>query len=314
MDIKKKLLVIVGPTASGKTAVAYEISKILSVEMISCDSMQIYKSMPIITQAPSKRVTMKLKTHLVSFLDPSKEYSAAHFRKDALSLLLKIMKRKKIPMIVGGAGLYLKALLDGLFESEGTKLAKDDAFRRKLLSEQAANSGNYLHEKLKAVDALSAKKIHPNDLRRIVRALEVFYLTQRPLSEQKPNRKGIREEWDCRIFLLDRDREELYGQINRRVDRMIKGGLIAEVKKLNKKKLSQTAQMALGIREMSQCLSGSLTLVEAAEHLKRNTRHYAKRQLSWFRHEKGVERVPVRSGDMPAVIAAKILKSWVSNA
>lgn len=300
-----------GPTASGKTEVAFEISKTLPVEMISCDSMQAYKAMPIITQGPSKRVTRVLKTHLVSFLDPSKEYSAAHFRKDALSLLPKIMKRKKIPMIVGGTGLYLRALLDGLFESEGSELKKDDAFRRNLLSEQEANGGNYLHEKLKIVDALSAKKIHPNDLRRIVRALEVFYLTQRPLSEQKPNRKGIREEWDCRIFLLDRDREELYGQINRRVDLMIKGGLIAEAKKLNKKKLSQTAQMALGIREMNQFLSGALTLVEAAELLKMNTRHYAKRQLSWFRHEKGVERVPVHSGEPPAVIAAKILKSWV---
>ena len=306
-----------GPTASGKTEVAREISKILPVEMISCDSMQGYKGMSLITQAPAKGSARKkrgqtplLPTHLVSFLDPSREYNAAQFRKDSLALLPKIFKRKMIPMIVGGTGLYLRALLDGLFESKGVAPEKNEALRQKLLSEQAAHGGNYLHEKLKTVDPVSATKIHPNDLRRIVRSLEVFHLTRKPISEQKPNRKGIRGEYDCRIFLLDRDRAELYERINRRVNVMIKEGLVVEVKKISRKKLSQTAQMALGIREVQQVLRGDSTLEEAAERLKKNTRNYAKRQLSWFRHEKDVEIISIQSHENVNQTAAKIISRW----
>lgn len=309
----KKILVLVGPTASGKTEVACEISKLLPAEMISCDSMQVYRGMSIITQSPPKRVTKAFKTHLVSFLDTSKEYSAAKFRSDTLKLIPKILKRNKTPMIVGGTGLYLRALLDGLFETTGAGPWKDEVLRKKLLSEQESHGGQYLHEKLKMIDAVSAGKIHPNDTRRIVRALEVFYLTQKPISEQMPNRRGVRADWDFRIFLLNCAREELYDRINRRVDQMIRSGLEAEVKKIDKKIMSQTARMALGIREMKQFRSGALSLKEAVELLKKNTRNYAKRQLSWFRHEKGVECIDVYKEDTPKMIAEKILKSWARS-
>ena len=310
----KQILAIGGPTASGKTEVAFEVLKILPAEIISCDSMQVYKGMSIVTQAclPAgrPRATRGIPYHLVAFLDPSKEYNAALFRKDALRLIAQIIKKKKIPLLVGGTGLYLRALLDGLFEPEKGKMSSDEVLRKKLLAGQKAYGGDTLHEKLKIVDPVSAGKIHPNDLRRIVRALEVFYLTGKPFSEQKANREGIRGEFDCRIFLLDRDRNELYERINRRVDRMIKEGLVEEVKKLNRKKLSMTAQMALGLREMNQALSAQCSLKEAVELLKKRTRNYAKRQLSWFRHEKGIEIIHVPPRETAKETANRIVQRW----
>lgn len=302
------LLVIVGPTASGKTQVADEISKRLPVEMISCDSMQIYRKMPIVTQTPPHSVTRNLKTHLVSFLDPSKEYNAALFRKDALSAIHKILAKKKTPLVVGGTGLYLRALLDGLFEAGRLGRLTDRGLREELLKSQEAHGGHYLHTELEKVDPLSAKKIHPNDFRRIIRALEVTRLTGKPFSAQKANRKGIREEFLIKAFFLSRDRQDLYDRINTRVDEMLAIGLLQEVRRLRKLRLSRTAGTALGIREMKSYLDGRLSLKEAVELLKKNTRNYAKRQLSWFRHEKGIETIPVKNNDTPKKIADEILR------
>jgi tRNA dimethylallyltransferase len=305
-----RILVLVGPTASGKTEVACEISRHLPVEMISCDSMQVYRSMPIVTQAPSLRVSRRLRAHLVSFLEPSLEYSAARFRKDVMTLVPQIVKRKRVPLLVGGTGLYLRAWMDGLFETDREKPAKDEALRKKLLLEQEKHGGDHLYERLKAVDPKAAEKIHPHDFRRLIRALEVYLLTRKPISELQRGRQGIRGTWPHRIFLLERTRPDLYARIHARVDTMIAGGLVEEVRELSKKKLSLTAGVALGIREIQNYLSGNLTLEEAKELLKKNTRHYAKRQLSWFRHEKGVETVSVEPGESPSKTADKILKLW----
>ncbi len=288
--------------------------------------MQVYRDMPILTQAPSEEVLKKIKTHLVSFIKPSEEYNAAKFRKDAGELLLKILKKKKTPLIVGGTGLYLRALLDGLFEVPEGEASRDEVYRKKLISEQEVHSSGYLHQKLEKIDPAAAKKIHANDTRRLVRALEVHHLSGKSFSEQKPNRRGIREDYDVRIFLLERERPELYARINGRAQTMLDEGLLDEVKRLmnygdsilNSKeelsmlspKLSQTAAMALGFREMSAYLRGETTLAEALDLLRKNTRHYAKRQLSWFRHEKGVEAVPVGAGESAAKIAKRIFELW----
>ena len=310
----KKFLVLAGPTASGKTEAAFELSKVIACEMISCDSMQVYRGMPIATQMPPKRITRHLKTHLVSFLSPAQEYNAALFRKEVVPLIDKILKRKKMPLLVGGTGLYLRALLDGLFESDVSEISKDENLRQRLLSEQETHGGSYLHDKLSKVDPPSAQKIHPNDLRRIVRALEVLYLTGKPMSLQKPMRKGIRNEFAPRIFFLERDRADLYERINRRVDCMMKEGLIEEVKKISRKKISQTAGMALGVREIRSYLRGEMNLDKAVELIKQHSRNYAKRQISWFRHEKDVEFIPVAEGAMAKDIANKILSSFRGEA
>ena len=308
---RPSFLALVGPTASGKTELACEIAKHLPVEVISCDSMQVYRDMPHLTQAPSAKAVKILRAHLVSFLDLSEEYNAALFRRDALTLIEQILKRGRIPLIVGGTGLYLRALLDGLFENENSLAGgKDETYRKKLLAQQEKHGGNYLHEKLKKVDAVSSLKIHPNDFRRLIRALEIFHMTGQPFSAQKQNREGIRGKFFHRMYLLNRDRADLYGRINRRVDRMLEDGLLAEVKKLQKKKLSQTAMMALGFREMCAHLEGRMTLPEALELLRKNTRHYAKRQLSWFRHERDVQTISVAQNDTAKASADKILKDW----
>ncbi len=309
--MKPPLLVIAGSTASGKTAVAIELSKKIPCEIISCDSMQVYKSMPILTGQGNVKTP---KIHLNSFLSPSEEYSAAQFRKDAEKKIQAILKKKKTPVMTAGTGLYLRALLDGLFELPKDLGSGDDALRQELYQEAERKGSIALHAKLKEIDPVYAQKIHPNDLRRVVRALEVFKRTGKPFSEHHATRQGIRQNFKVRVFLIDRDREDLYKRIDTRVDQMMDDGLLSEVKKLSKKKLSQTASMALGIRQMQAFLEKKSTLIDAVTLLKRDTRHYAKRQLSWFRHEKKVEPVPVKPKDSAAVIAQKILKTWKRKA
>ncbi len=308
MSHKRRLLILAGPTASGKTAVACEIARKLPIETISCDSMQVYRGMPIVSQAPTTVQKKQLRAHLVSYLDPSKEYNAAQFRKDALKKIEQIFKNGRTPLITGGTGLYLRALLYGLFEHEDDRI--DLKLRKKLLTLHEKMGAGFLYDKLRKVDAAAAQKIHPNDARRLIRALEVYELTGKPISEQQPTRKGVREQYLDPIYFLDRDRADLYTRINSRVDLMVKAGLVKEVKKLARKKLSRTASMALGLSEVGAYLDGQKTWQEALELLKQHTRNYAKRQLSWFRHEKEVRMIPVALRETPKQIAAKILKDW----
>lgn len=307
--MKFPLICIVGPTASGKTDAAFHFSKLLPSEILSCDSMQIYKHMPVLTQAPSKEFCKKIKTHLVCQLEPSAEFSAAQFRESAQKLIPDILGKRKLPLIVGGTGLYLRALLDGLFESAGESSPRDESLRQELIALEEDQPGE-LHRQLSEADPASAKKIHPNDVRRLVRALEVYRLTGSPMSVQKPNRKGVREIYDTRIFLVNRDRKDLYARINLRVDQMLSEGLIEEVQTLRKKKLSKTAEVALGYREIGSYLDGKISLEAAVETLKKNTRNYAKRQLSWFRHEKEVEMIEIEPGESGAETAVKIFQKW----
>jgi len=299
-------VLLAGPTASGKTAVAVCLARALKTEIISCDSMQVYRSMPVVTQAPRPKELGKVKSRLTAFLDPSEEYSAARFRDDALKRIAAAQKRGRPALIVGGTGLYFRALLDGLFEHEGP--SRDLKFRQKLVCEEAHAGAGHLHARLSAVDAVAAAKIHPNDQRRLLRALEVYELTGVPFSAQKANRSGLRAEGGFRFFFLDRERADLYARVDRRVETMVRAGLVREVKRLLRKQLSQTAGMALGVREVTAYLEGRTTLPEALETLKMNTRRYAKRQLSWFRHERDVERVPVAADETPRETARRILE------
>ncbi len=297
---KPLLIAAMGPTASGKSDAALEISRKLNGVVISCDSMQVYRHMPVLTQGTPGVL-------LTAFLDPKEEYSADQFRKDAEILIQKAWTEKKIPVLTGGTGLYLRALLDGLFESSIGAPVKDSALRKKIIQDLDDNGALRLHERLASVDPVSAKKIHPNDSRRVVRALEIFESTGKPFSEQKSNRSGLRQSTDCRVFVLERDRAELYARIDTRVDRMVEQGLLEEVRSLASRPLSQTAAGALGLKEIGAYLQGKTTLESAVELLKKNTRNYAKRQMSWFRSEKETTKISVSKEDSPEMIAEKIL-------
>lgn len=303
-----QILVIVGPTASGKTDVASRLAQKIQGEIVSCDSMQVYRDMPIITQSLSG-LSAHVKTHLVSFLDPEVLYNASCYRKDAENIIESILKNARLPIVVGGTGLYLRALLDGLFGVDGRPV-RDEVVRQKLAEEAKTSERGAMHARLKAVDPESAHKIHPNDLRRVIRALEVYQVTGRPLSIQKDCRDGIRSKHEIAIYSLNWDRTILYERINARVERMLDEGLVEEVAALSKRMLSQTAAMALGIREIQAYLDRKISLPDAIEELKKNTRNYAKRQIAWFKYEKGVESISCRVEDTPDTIADRILSHW----
>ena len=240
----KTVIFIVGPTAAGKTAVAARLARLISGEIISCDSMQVYKGMPILSQSPSARVRKAARHHLVSAVDPSKEYSVAAFRRSAAAAIKSILKKGKIPIVAGGTGLYAKALVDGLFPSPEA----DMAFRRKMAAFASRYGSPRLHARLSKIDPESASSIHPNDARRIVRALELRHSTGRTMTELKSNTKGLKGVYKIKIFGITMPRDKIYAAIDARVDRMFEEGVVKEVKRLRRKRLSKTSRAVLGFR------------------------------------------------------------------
>lgn len=287
MPDKKKIIVIVGPTASGKTHLAIELAKKINGEIISADSMQAYKGMPVISQAPSKKELRSVRHHLVGFLDPGKEYSAALFAKLAKKRMENMLKRRKIPIVVGGSGLYIKSLVDGLFPSRG----KNEKLRKKLWATAEKESSVALHDTLKKMDPNAASRIHQNDTKRIIRAIEICKIEKNTKTALQKKTKGIKDKYEIEMMGIKMDRNILYERINKRVEEMFKKGLLKEVKKLLGKKLSITAGQALGIRQIKTYLEKKCGIEEAKEILKKDTRRFAKRQLTWFRADKRIKWV-----------------------
>ncbi len=292
MQLKKEAVIfIVGPTGIGKTALALKMARKIRAEIISCDSMQVYKAMNILSQPPKVSETKKIRYHLIKFLSPTKEYSAGSFERRAASLIDDIIRRKQIPIIVGGTGLYVKSLVDGLFPSPGA-LPK----LRKRLYDYASRYGNArLHNKLKKIDPRAADSIHPNNVRRVVRALEICHSTGRTMTELKGDTKGIADKYRIKMIGLTSSREKIYSNINARVDKMFASGVVGEVRKLSRRRLSKTAKAVLGYKEILGFLKKEYSLDEAKELMKRNTRRFAKRQLTWFRADKRIKWI--KNGD-----------------
>lgn len=286
---KKRVLFIVGPTAVGKTAFAIKIAEATRGEIISADSMQAYKGMGIVSQGPTSSEKKRIKHHLISFLKPENEYSAAIFAQMARKKIKDTIKRGKTPIVVGGSGLYIKALADGIFPSKG----KSEKIRKSLKGLAEKNGNVFLHKRLEKIDPVSAAKIHPNDTKRIIRALEIYELEKKTKTSLKKKTKGIKDEYDTEIFGLIMDRGLLYRKIEKRIDLMFKNGLVREVEKLLRKNLSITARQALGIKEVEGYLNKTYSLQEAKEMLKKNTRRFAKRQLTWFRADKGIKWIDI---------------------
>ncbi|HAZ09693.1 MAG: tRNA (adenosine(37)-N6)-dimethylallyltransferase MiaA [Omnitrophica bacterium GWA2_41_15] len=276
------VIFLIGPTASGKTSLSLKLARKLNAEIISCDSMCVYKGMNILTSKPSADDMEKVKHHLIDIIQPTREFSVAEYRSMALEKIEEILKRKKNPLFVGGSGLYIKAVIDGLFPSA----EKDLRFRKKQEALAEKYGKSYLYKKLWKIDSDRAKKIHPNDLRRVIRALEIYHTEKKRPSELAIDTKPLK--YDFKIFGLKLDRDELYKNIDDRVYQMFKKGIVEEVRKLSKKKLSMTSQKALGYGEVLGYLKGEYSLEDAKELLKKNTRHFAKKQLTWFRPDRRI--------------------------
>lgn len=301
---RNKVIFIVGPTGVGKTEIAVMLGRKIKAEIVSCDSMQVYKKMNIISQNPVLALRRKIRHHLIGFISPEKEYNVADYQKQAALKIKEIIKRNKVPLFVGGSGLYMSVLLDGVF-AEGRK---NSAIRKKIYRQAQIYGKERLYRKLMKVDPKAALKIHPHDLRRVIRALEVFETTGSPISELHKKRKGIADDYEIKIFCLNSNRGELYDRINNRVEGMFKKGLIKEVKNLLKLRLSKTASQAIAINEVKGYLSGRYGLEEAKRLLKRNSRHLAKRQLCWFGKDKRIDWIFIKHNESIKDIVKRIEK------
>ena len=282
---KQKVIVICGPTASGKTALSIELAKKINGEIISSDSMQIYKDMNIGTAKPTKEEIQGIKHYLIDFVEPNIRYSVADFKKDAEKAIEEVLKKGKYPIIVGGTGLYIDSLIYGI-EYQDIKL--DEEYRKKLESIAQKDKGlEELYNKAKEIDEKAIQKISPNDKKRIIRILEIYKATGKNKTEQEEESRKKGVKYDYKVFAINMEREKLYERINQRVDIMVQQGLVEEVENLLKKyDKFPTAMQGLGYKEVVEYLENKCTKEEMIEKIKMETRRYAKRQLTWFRKNK----------------------------
>lgn len=282
---KLKVIVICGPTASGKTALSIELAKKIDGEIISGDSMQIYKDMNIGTAKPNIEEMQGIKHYLIDFVDPDKRYSVADFKRDAEKAIKEILNKGKIPIVVGGTGLYIDSLIYGI---EYQDIKFDEQYRKEL-EEIAIQDGGLekLYNKAKEIDRVAIEKISPNDKKRILRVLEIYKATGKTKTEQEEESRKNGIKYDYRVFAINIEREKLYERINKRVDIMVQQGLIEEVKKLLQKYNEfPTAMQGLGYKEVVEYLEDKCTKEEMIEKIKMETRRYAKRQITWFKKNK----------------------------
>ena len=286
MEEKKKLIILTGPTAVGKTKLSIETARMLNAEIISADSMQVYKYMDIGTAKITKEEMEDITHYMVDELEPDEEFNVVVFKRLALKYMDEIYKKGKIPLIVGGTGFYIQALL---YDIDFTENDDDDGAIRKELEELVrVKGGEYLHSELAKVDKESADDIHPNNVKKVIRALEYYKLTGQKMSEHNKEQRQKESPYNFLYLVLNDDRQLLYDRIDKRIDIMLKDGLIDEVKFLKEKGYTKdlVSMQGLGYKEILDYLDGSSTLDEAIYILKRDTRHFAKRQLTWFRREK----------------------------
>lgn len=283
-----KVVVIAGPTASGKTKIATELANMLNGEIISADSMQVYKGMPIATAAPTKEEKEKATHHLVEFLNADEKFSVACWCDMAKEKIDDILSRGKVPIVAGGTGLFIDSLVDNIkFETAEI----DEDLRQKLMQRDVDS----LYDELKEKDPQAAINIHKNNKKRVVRALELCYLGTGKTQQNLNSRKEKSPYEFLYIILEYENRQILYDRINKRVDMMIENGLVEEAKAMLGKKMSTGAQ-AIGHKELKKYFDNTLTLEEATEHLKMQTRRYAKRQITWFRKRENAVRITLDDG------------------
>lgn len=293
LEQKENLLVIVGPTAIGKTAVSIDVAKKLNGEIISADSMQIYKYMDIGTAKVKPEEMEGISHYLIDVVYPDEEFTVADFKYHAEKYIKKINAADKVPIVVGGSGLYLNSIV---YELGFTKIKKNEEFRKKC-EELAHKYGvEYLYNKLKQIDPITSSKISPNDTKRIIRALEVYNETGKPMSYFNKNFREKTDKYNLLMIGLNTDRATLYERIEERVDKMIEEGLIEEVQNLLDMGYTRdlVSMQAIGYKEIISYLYGETSLKEAINILKRNTRRFAKRQLTWFKRDDRIKWIDIK--------------------
>lgn len=305
-ELLRQCWFLAGPTACGKSEVALELAGRIGAEILSLDSMALYRGMDIGTAKPSPEARQRVPHHLIDLIDSHEEFSVAEYAAAAEAACRDILARGRVPLFAGGTGLYLRSLLRGLFEGP----AADWSVRREIEAEAEGRDPDCLHRRLQKVDPPTAARLHPRDVRRIVRALEVARLTGRPLSEQQRQGPLPEELRPPHVYWLDPPRNWLYERINRRVDEMIAAGLIDEVRRLRAlpRPLSRTARQALGYREILDALETGGDLAGAIDLIKRRTRQFAKRQYTWFRNLAECRPVEMTGDETPAELAVRILE------
>jgi tRNA dimethylallyltransferase len=312
------LIVLVGPTATGKSSIALALAERVGGEIIAADSMQVYRGLDIGTAKPSADERRRVPHHLLDLMDPDQSFTAADYVKLASAAIADIRTRGRLPIIVGGTGLYIRALFRGLLDGPG-----ETTSLRATLYQEAARVGNaILHQRLDAIDSEAAAAIHPNDLFRVVRALEVTAVSGRPISTLRAEARRTHRPVPGPVlkFGLERDRQELYQRIETRVEAMMDQGLLREVKGLLDRGYCATLRplQAIGYRHMIKYLSGQTSLDDAVALLKRDTRRYAKRQLTWFRHEDDIEWLSVEGSGVSErilhLLVERIEGTWLRAA
>lgn len=285
--MKKPLIILTGPTAVGKTELSIELARAVDGEIISADSMQVYKHMDIGSAKITERDMQGIKHYLIDELEPWEEFNVVRFKQYADKYIKEIYKKGKIPILTGGTGFYIQAVL---YDIDFTETKEDTSYREELESLAAEYGPKYLHDLLKEVDQESAKQIHYNNIKRVIRALEFNKQTGLKISDHNREEREKESPYDFKYFVLNDDRKLLYERIDKRIDIMLEKGLVDEVKKL--KAMGCTKDMVsmqgLGYKEILSYLDGDISLDEAVYILKRDTRHFAKRQLTWFRRERSV--------------------------
>lgn len=285
--MKQPLIVLTGPTASGKTALSIGLAKAIGGEIISADSMQVYRQMDIGSAKIKPEEMGGIPHHLIDILEPEEEFNVCLFEKLALEAMEQIYERGHIPVVVGGTGFYIQALL---YQIDFTEEETDTAYRDKLWQLGEEKGNHYLHELLRKVDPESAEEIHENNRKRVIRALEFYENCGKPISTHNKEQRQKTSAYNSCYFVLTDDRKKLYERIESRVDQMLSKGLVDEVRTLKERgcNASMVSMQGLGYKEILEYLDGRCSLLEAVEKIKKETRHFAKRQLTWFRREKDV--------------------------
>lgn len=282
--MKKSLVIIAGPTAVGKTDISIEIAKRLNGEIVSADSMQIYKYLDIGSAKPTPEEMQEIKHYLIDEIDPRAEFSVSEYKELAKKYIKEVSLKGKLPIVAGGTGLYVNSLV---YDMDFSNASSNKEIRDKLTKEYEEYGSEYLHNKLKEVDSKASQRIHPNNVQKVIRALEIFYTTGESIKDFSSDLVE-NEDYNYILIGLNRDREELYERVNKRVGIMIDNGLIEEVKNLVNMglKVEDISMKGIGYKEIIGYLDGEYDLDRAVYLIKRNTRRYAKRQLTWFKRYK----------------------------